>query len=120
MNKKTIISLLLIANLYGHISSANEVVMSSSRLQNLSTGEISNLIAEGAVRIENDQALLNMNVLNNILRDGVKVNNLAFHAKAVSTQFIPYGHTLENGEIRNRDLAETLTARFVPYGNTID
>lgn len=93
MNKKTVISLLLAANLYGQIASANEVVISATRLQNLSGAEVITLIGAGAIQLRGNQAFLNLQKLNTILRNHEQVVVLAKDADAMASRFVPYGNT---------------------------
>lgn len=118
MNKKTILGLLLAANLYGQMASAHEVVVSENRLRNISSSELSILIGQGAVQIKNNQAILNLQKLDSMLRDPFHAQALAKEADKASARFIPYGYTMDDGIGAQKDLVDALSSRFVPYGNT--
>lgn len=118
MNKKTILALLLTANLYGHMASAHEVIVSERRLQNISASELSILVSQGAVRIHDNKAVLNIRKLDSMLRDPFQAQSLAKEAQKTATRFVPYGQTDDEVSIEHKNLVDALTTRFVPYGNT--
>ncbi|MFS4459006.1 hypothetical protein [Bdellovibrio sp. HCB2-146] len=119
MNKKTIMGLLIVANLYGQMASANEVVVSEGRLQNISAAEISILISEGAVSIKGNKAVLNLQKLDSMLKDKAQLQKLAKEAQSSSARFVPYGNSLRADQlVEQKDLVNALSSRFVPYGNT--
>lgn len=119
MNKQVIIGLLLVANLYGQMASANEVAISEGRLQNISAGELSILLEKGAIRVADEKVYLNLQKLELILRDPFDMNALAVEADKSTSRFVPYGYSASAVvSANNLELAESLSARFVPYGNT--
>lgn len=118
MNKKTVISLLIVANFYGQMASANEVVISTARLQSLTVAEITSLIGTGAIQLRGEQAVLNLQKLNSMLRNQEQVVVLAKDANAMASRFVPYGHTDDNIRNNYESVAKELSARYVPYGNT--
>jgi len=118
MNKKTIISLLLVAQLYGQVASANEVVISSARLHSLSGTEVTTLLEAGAIQLRGEQAFLNLQKLNTLLRHQEQVVALAKDANAMSSRFVPYGHTDDLLRAQHEEIAKELSVRYVPYGNT--
>lgn len=119
MNKKTILSLILIAQLHGQLSSANEVVISEKRLNNISQSEILFLKQKGAISIQNNKAILNLQKLDTLLKDPSDIQTLAKEADKSTAKFIPYGYTMETKAPTDlNELVDSLSARFVPYGNT--
>ncbi len=119
MNKKTILSLVLIAQLYGQISSANEVVISEQRLKKISQSEILFLQKNGALYLDENKVILNLQKLDSLLRNENNVKILADQAENSAAKFIPYGYTMETRTPEDlSDLVNSLSAKFVPYGNT--
>lgn len=118
MNKKTILGLLLAANLYGQMASANEVIVSERRLQNISAMELSILVRQGAVRMEGQRAILNLQKLDSMLRDPFHSQKLVDEAKKTTARYVPYGQTDDEIRVEHGNLVEALSTRFVPYGNT--
>lgn len=119
MNKKTILSLVLIAQLYGQMSSANEVVISEGRLNSISQSELHFLNLKGAISIQNNKVVLNLQKLDSLLKDPSDIQLLADEANKSTAKFIPYGYTMETKVSTDlNSLVESLSARFVPYGHT--
>ena len=89
--KATAITLLLMANLYGQVSSANEVTISQIRLQSLNGSHISLLAENGLIRFQNDQAILNLTKFNQL------VNKLEVEGQIEKLgrlgPCVPYGNT---------------------------
>ncbi len=117
MNKKTIVTLILMANLYGQASSANEVTISKSRLQTISASELSALVDLGAVKLEGGNAIMDLNTLNAILKDANATRYLGEKAGLISPKSIP-GYTETQDQNNFIKVADSLAIRFVPYGCT--
>jgi hypothetical protein len=131
MNKKTLITLIIIANLYGQVSKANIVQISEERFDSISKNEITTLLNANVISIENNTVYLDLNKLNNLLKEDLNVKLLSHQAKVFSTGFVPYGYTpitpdpdtnssskLKEHDGSDLNLVNQLIARYVPYGNT--
>jgi predicted GTPase len=122
MNKKTILGLLIIANLYGQMASANEVIISQDRLQAITQQELKIMAKNGAIKKNGDTVILDLQKLDTMLKDNKTVSELQKAADLQNARSVPYGHTpvepFDKALERSKKIADQLSSRFIPYGYT--
>lgn len=118
MNKKTILTLIMIASLHGQLVAANEVAISQTRLQSISAQELAMLTSYGAARIAGGHVILNVNTLDLMLKNPMQQKQFALQAKKMASNFVPYGNTVDIETVASPELIQALSARFIPYGCT--
>ncbi|MFZ3231754.1 MAG: hypothetical protein WA160_16220 [Pseudobdellovibrio sp.] len=90
--KATIIALALIASLHGQAAEGINVIISQARLQNLNAEHINFLAQNKIIKFENNQAVLNMNKLDVLLKSYEKTGDLK-ESDMIRARVVPYGCT---------------------------